>query len=39
MLALTGFLVGALTSWIALKLLGLGDQKEVNEIKEDIEIE
>jgi len=39
MLALIGFLVGALTSWIALKMLRWGDQEEVKEIKEDREIE
>ncbi len=39
MLALIGFLFGGLTSWIALKMLRWDKEEEVEEIKEDREIE
>lgn len=39
MLALAGFLMGALTAWIAMKMLRWENEEEVKEIKEDQEIE
>lgn len=39
MLIFVGFIIGALTSWLAMKMLSWGREEEVKEIKEDAEVD